>query len=238
MKITTHPPSSLWRLFQTRVIGEQPSWTAFTMALASMFPVFFVFYLALTVVWVRRDLVLTLLLVGLLGNEVLNQVLKHTIRDLRPAFANVAADGMEVPVEHQRFMGVVPVNRCGTVVAAWRDRHEGYGMPSSHAQFSAFLAVHSFLRRSSSSWWFAVLAVVICYSRVHLEYHTVQQVWAGAAVGAAAAFAYRIVERRLLRPLVSKAFLSWLRMIDSDGVLMIDWEFEQFSKHERKPHTD
>jgi len=70
----------------------------------------------------------------------------------------------------------------------------GYGMPSDHAQFSFFfLAYMSFWIRFRSRMPLSqkraliasmlLLGGVVCYSRVHLGVHTLEQVLVGAAVG-------------------------------------------------------
>jgi len=86
---------------------------------------------------------------------------------------------------------------------------EGYGMPSSHAQFMAFFAVYvtlylihrfphskrgikSNVRTAKDSIWIRLLesiivlagASTVAYSRIYLQYHTFLQVVAGMGIGA------------------------------------------------------
>ncbi|XP_060517018.1 dolichyldiphosphatase 1-like [Cylas formicarius] len=117
----------------------------------------------------RRDLHTITFFLGTLCSEFVNHCLKHLICEKRPLRRE------DVYVE--------------------------YGMPSSHAQFVWFFAtyiiyfvvirlhhmnnntiienVSKFFILSSS----LLLAIVVCISRVYLQYHTVWQVLCGALVG-------------------------------------------------------
>ncbi|KAG5359085.1 Palmitoyl-protein thioesterase-dolichyl pyrophosphate phosphatase fusion 1 [Yarrowia sp. C11] len=79
----------------------------------------------------------------------------------------------------------------------------GYGMPSAHAQFVAFLAtylclwmffrmrqLYSPVKRVTRSVGLVVMTLVVSYSRVHLYYHTPAQVLAGVALGCVLGLAY------------------------------------------------
>lgn len=79
----------------------------------------------------------------------------------------------------------------------------GYGMPSAHAQFVAFLTtylclwmsfrmrqLYSPLKRGLQSAGLVVMTVAVSYSRVHLYYHTTTQVLAGVALGCVLGLAY------------------------------------------------
>lgn len=127
-------------------------------------------------------------------NEALNQVLKRSIRQRRP-------DGA---------------------------RMGGNGMPSAHAQFIAFFAayvaaytlkrmgVHRQLEKQLTVAGAAVLAAVVCYSRVRLGYHSVEQVVVGAAVGAVTGLAWHAIVAAVSRWCPSdaepaaRAHLSWV----------------------------
>ncbi|XP_030761150.1 dolichyldiphosphatase 1-like [Sitophilus oryzae] len=117
----------------------------------------------------RRDLHTITFFLGTLCSECLNYVLKHLICDKRP------------------------IRR--------EDVYVEYGMPSSHAQFVSFFATYiiyfvfvrlhhmnnntiienisKFLIISSSM----VVAVLVCISRVYLQYHSLSQVVWGVVVG-------------------------------------------------------
>ena len=80
-----------------------------------------------------------------------------------------------------------------------------YGMPSSHSQFCAYLAVCQFMlvkksvaRRSAHPLFLllACVTAVMMWSRVYLGFHTVSQTVVGAVAGAAVAVSWIIVVQR------------------------------------------
>ncbi|XP_065164373.1 dolichyldiphosphatase 1-like isoform X2 [Atheta coriaria] len=122
-----------------------------------------------TLILFRRDLHTITFFLGTLVSEGLNYFLKHTIQEPRPMTRS--------------------------------SEYNEYGMPSSHAQFVWFFAtyviyfvfirlhhlnnntiienVSKFLIISSS----VLMAVIVCFSRIYLQYHTVSQVIFGSVVG-------------------------------------------------------
>eukprot|EP00747_Dinoflagellata_sp_TGD_P168439 gnl/TRDRNA2_/TRDRNA2_194819_c0_seq1.p1 gnl/TRDRNA2_/TRDRNA2_194819_c0~~gnl/TRDRNA2_/TRDRNA2_194819_c0_seq1.p1 ORF type:complete len:202 (+),score=48.91 gnl/TRDRNA2_/TRDRNA2_194819_c0_seq1:134-739(+) len=102
----------------------------------------------------------------------------------------------------------------------------GAGMPSEHAAFSTFLAVHLSLRIASglrcalllkAFAWLALFswAGVVAVSRHHLGVHTAAQLMAGALIGAVLGAASAALEVRLRKPLARlqrliDAIWSWL----------------------------
>ncbi|PYH38367.1 phosphatase PAP2 family protein [Aspergillus neoniger CBS 115656] len=102
---------------------------------------------------------------------------------------------------------------------------KGYGMPSSHAQFMAYLAVYASLfliyRHSPSLsqsgaalhfWMRVLISLVLCLgagavavSRIYLNYHTPRQVLAGCGAGVICAFAWFFITG-LLR---SQGWIDW-----------------------------
>lgn len=78
----------------------------------------------------------------------------------------------------------------------------GYGMPSSHAQFAAytatFILLHQYTRLGRvdlQAWCACAVALLVAYSRHHLSYHTTNQIIVGWAIGALfAAFYFNLTE--------------------------------------------
>ncbi|KAJ2439721.1 hypothetical protein GGF42_007861 [Coemansia sp. RSA 2424] len=112
---------------------------------------------------------------------------------------------------------------------------DGYGMPSSHAQFMGFFVMYSLLyleTRITTNVWHkgavqlgaVVLGVLVAASRVYLGYHSVPQVLAGAAVGLAAGLIWYLAVERVLYPsglveaLLDTSVSRWLLLRDSRGV--------------------
>ncbi|KAG0225835.1 dolichyldiphosphatase [Mortierella sp. GBAus27b] len=130
------------------------------------------------VVVVDRDLKPLVMLAGQVLSEGLNAVMKRIIKQARPT----------------TYIG------------------DGYGMPSSHSQFMTYFATYSILlmyRRDVAPDDFlpplvsalaVIWAALVVYSRVHLYYHTWQQVVAGTICGIAFALGYYYFVYDILRP--------------------------------------
>eukprot|EP00238_Polyblepharides_amylifera_P006395 CAMPEP_0196584742 /NCGR_PEP_ID=MMETSP1081-20130531/48306_1 /TAXON_ID=36882 /ORGANISM="Pyramimonas amylifera, Strain CCMP720" /LENGTH=166 /DNA_ID=CAMNT_0041906063 /DNA_START=124 /DNA_END=621 /DNA_ORIENTATION=- len=115
----------------------------------------------------RREIQYLFLLIGLTMNEVLSILLKKLIKGPRPE-------------------SCAALEMCSS-----------YGMPSSHSQYMAFLAVllsldlaTHWIRRSQCDVVQKVLCalswpcmIIVMYGRVYLGYHDELQVVAGATVG-------------------------------------------------------
>jgi dolichyldiphosphatase len=116
---------------------------------------------------------------------------------------------------------------------------EGYGMPSSHAQFMAFWSVYLTLfmlvrhqpGEKSNSWsrhWSNRLiisaasmltAAAVSMSRIYLHYHTEKQVLVGIAAGTCTAVSYYIVtgwarSSGLVDYFLERPEIRWLRVRD------------------------
>ncbi|KAJ3653299.1 hypothetical protein Zmor_012558 [Zophobas morio] len=142
----------------------------------------------------RRDLHTITFFLGTLCSEALNYCLKHTICEERP------------------------IRRS--------DLYEEYGMPSSHAQFVWFFATYviyfviirlhhmnnntiienmSKILIISSS---LLMALLVCVSRIYLQYHTISQVLCGAVVGVFFATIWFAVTYLVFTP-VFPQIVSW-----------------------------
>ncbi|KAG2216554.1 hypothetical protein INT45_006030 [Circinella minor] len=129
----------------------------------------------------------------------------------------------------------------------------GYGMPSSHAQFIWFFAIYGSLYLSKNikvdhviekriilvAMFF--LAIVVCYSRIYLGYHNLLQVIAGGCVGSIFGLLwYKLlnyglyslgwIQSILNHPLSKRYYLKDMRMIDN----VAKWEYQQWEQQVRK----
>ncbi|CAH0474948.1 unnamed protein product [Peronospora belbahrii] len=130
------------------------------LALFTLSPIFLVI-VYVTIVTIQRDLDSISMFMGQFVSVLVNKVLKKLINQPRPEGA---------------FMS-------------------GPGMPSAHSQFisffSAYVVIYTWkrlnLHRRLEQWLTILIAIVItvltCYSRIHLNYHSTDQVVVGAAVG-------------------------------------------------------
>lgn len=95
------------------------------------------------------------MLIGLVFNEIINIILKQTIQQTRPTF------DQNGPVK-AKFVGI---SRSTENEINSNIKHDGYGMPSSHAQFVAFWAAYLYLIKAPH-WPFAVVfAMMVSLSR-------------------------------------------------------------------------
>jgi dolichyldiphosphatase len=169
-----------------------------------------------TLIYASREAEVTLMFAGQLACEAFNFVLKRIIKEERPA----------------------------------RMHGKGYGMPSSHAQFLAFWSISmvlfllvrhrpspaprrhhqplSFAERLTISIGSLVLAALVGWSRVYLNYHTTKQVLAGSLAGSLTAiiwFGITMIARHigLLRWGLDLPLARWLRFRD----LVVEEDFAQ-----------
>ncbi|CAI5728594.1 unnamed protein product [Hyaloperonospora brassicae] len=130
------------------------------LALFTLSPIFLMIAYV-TVVASQRDLDSISMLAGQLVGVVVNKVLKKVINQPRPESAFMRGPGM--PSAHSQFMGF----------------------------FAAYVVIYTWKRLNSRrrlEQWFTILSVIMtscltCYSRIHLSYHSTDQVIAGAVVG-------------------------------------------------------
>ncbi|KAG0279708.1 hypothetical protein BGZ95_000437 [Linnemannia exigua] len=137
------------------------------------------------IVITSRDLKPAVMLVGQVANEAVNLVLKRLVKQARPT----------------EYLG------------------DGYGMPSSHSQFMAYFATYVIFlmyRRTAISEPYippivsglvVLWSALVVYSRVHLYYHTWQQVVAGTICGFLFAVIYYHIANGFLR---SKGLFDWI----------------------------
>ncbi|KAF8943756.1 hypothetical protein BGZ47_005080 [Haplosporangium gracile] len=162
-----------------------------------------------------RDLTVILMLAGQLLNECVNFVLKRLVKQARPT----------------EYLG------------------DGYGMPSSHSQFMAYFATYMIIlmyRNGASSRAVSphvvtalvlIWSILVVYSRVHLYYHTWQQVVAGTICGCLFAAGYYFFVSRFLRSrgmqnwMLDNPFGQWAHIVDREQIDNVyEWEWNQFQQ--------
>ncbi|KAF9914777.1 hypothetical protein BX616_007575 [Lobosporangium transversale] len=169
----------------------------------------------IAVVLTTRDLTVVTMFAGQLLNEGINFVLKRLVKQARPT----------------EYLG------------------DGYGMPSSHSQFMAYFAAYMILlvyRNGASSGIVSphfISAVVtlwsllVVYSRVHLYYHTWQQVVAGSICGTLIGVGYYFFTQKFLRSkgmqdwMLDNPLGRWAHIVDREQMDHVyRWEWEQFQQ--------
>lgn len=186
------------------------------MAVASLLPILML-VVYLTLIVSRRDLATIYITVGQIGTEIVNYVLKHWIKESRP---------------------IVKL-------------HKGYGMPSSHAQFMTYWAaivslwILYRLRFRVKIFKFIIISIVylttivVCYSRVYLQYHTVKQVLIGSVVGTLCGTMWYLITVKILLPFkvinVSNPIMKYLYIRDTTNVAyLFEHEYLSISNYKNK----
>lgn len=134
----------------------------------------------LTTFFFRRDLHTMTFGIGVIVNYVANVALKKYIAEPRPKLRSV--------------------------------QFEEYGMPSSHSQFmwfcSTYIVLFTLFRLTNTVVWKSIsmflcisCSILMSYSRVYLQYHTVSQVFWGGVVGAIGAIIWFLVTQLVFTPL-------------------------------------
>ena len=167
----------------TAVVYQRGDKLGQLLAAISLLPLVLLVSLA-TLILCRRDLQTCCLLLGQLLNELVNKALKETIREARPLGS--PGDDFGMPSSHSQFMGFFAA--CHVQFAYSRRKHhrgvEVYG--------SSALAVGC--------------AVLVAFSRVHLRYHTLEQVLIGGALGVACGLGWRALTVTYFAP----SIFPWL----------------------------
>ncbi|KAJ2516590.1 hypothetical protein H4217_004483 [Coemansia sp. RSA 1939] len=183
------------------------------LALASLFPIFLVVMEA-TIVLSRREIAGILLLIGQLGNEGLNIVLKVMIRQDRP---NVhLGDGYGMPSSHSQFMTFF----LAYTVVYLETRVSNNNVHKRAVQAGAVM-----------------LTLLVMTSRVYLGYHSALQVFAGGLVGAVSGSIWLwFVERtiytnRAIDIVLDWSICRWLLIRDSRTVPDIALAEYRLSRH-------
>ncbi|KAI3632684.1 hypothetical protein MIR68_009270 [Amoeboaphelidium protococcarum] len=226
------------KLFQVQIPDK--STVSVIMGVSSLFPIWYMFHLVFSCLTVRRSMNVLLLLIGLILNEVVNYVLKHYIQAPRPdfPFSGVSHGRAEDQVQENIFAVGVNVASHGSPPSSPSmdsiKRHDGFGMPSSHAQFMAFWFMFALLQGNSNAGitklkdkknqstsqyrtnivcrvlrmlFYGSISLLVCYSRIYLNYHTPLQVLAGFLIGVISCVIYvRYLSRSFLIPLLTIAY--------------------------------
>eukprot|EP00111_Clytia_hemisphaerica_P002245 TCONS_00006298-protein len=155
----------------THVVYPEDDLVGKILAWSSLVPIFIIVSF-LTLIIFRRELHTMAWFLGILLNEVVNMVLKRMLKQPRPCSA----------LDQKKL-------------------YNKYGMPSSHAQFMGFFAIYAIffaycrlrvhvyekfmdnIRQHFIAFSSAGVALIVCYSRVYLHYHTVEQVLIGLCTG-------------------------------------------------------
>jgi len=139
-----------------------------------------------TLILFRRDLHTIAFFSGILINEGINSMLKHTIKQARPMTRNVQYNEYGMPSSHSQFMWFF----------------------AAYAALFLWVRLHHINNNSPSVWMWKTIASCGCVvgaftvavSRVYLQYHTVPQVVVGSLFGSVLGVLWFLVTHYLLTP--------------------------------------
>ncbi|ESP03246.1 hypothetical protein LOTGIDRAFT_237774 [Lottia gigantea] len=139
-----------------------------------------------TLIIFRRELHTMCYLLGILINEIINWVLKHLIREIRPIRDRaVLFSEFGMPSSHSQFMWFFSI----------------------YLTFFLFVRVYKNCNWYDDLWKYVISlsgflsAILVSYSRVYLGYHTVSQITWGGIIGLTLGTVWFLVVQFLLTPL-------------------------------------
>ncbi|XP_057290554.1 dolichyldiphosphatase 1-like isoform X2 [Hydractinia symbiolongicarpus] len=185
------------------------------LAWSSMLPIF-ILVSFVTLILFRRELHTMAFFGGILINEIVNMGLKYSIKSPRP---------------------------CGPDER--KELYNKYGMPSSHAQFMSFFAIYMLffayirlkmhvyekfmdnIRQHLIAFSSVGASVIVCYSRIYLHYHTLEQVIVGIVVGLVNGAVWFYIVETLFTPIfqdiVNTKIAEYFLIRDSSNIPDILW---------------
>uniref|UniRef100_A0A1B6DK95 Dolichyldiphosphatase n=1 Tax=Clastoptera arizonana TaxID=38151 RepID=A0A1B6DK95_9HEMI len=152
----------------TLVEYPKGDWLGKLLAIASLSP-FGILSGFVALIIFRRDLHTIVFFIGTILNELVNQILKHTICEARPMARNANYSEYGMPSAHSQFMWFF----------------------ATYVLYFIFIRLHHMNNNPTmENIWKAVIssscvsmAIIVTISRVYLQYHTWRQVICGAVVG-------------------------------------------------------
>ncbi|CAL1683113.1 unnamed protein product [Lasius platythorax] len=165
----------------------------------------------ITLILFRRDLHTIVFFSGIIINDCINFVLKHTIREARP----MKRDGLYVeygmPSTHAQFMWFFAA--YATLFIYFR---LNYNCTIAERFWRTIVAVGCI-----------ITAILVTYSRVYLVYHSNTQVFFGALIGLALGTAWFIIVHTILTPffpiVVSWRISEYLLLRDTTLIPNVLW---------------
>lgn len=109
--------------------------------------------------------------IGIFSNAILNLILKGIIQEPRPMFDTKKVRLLKTHGKQSFYRNGIPFDI--------------FGMPSGHAQASAFSTIYIYLALNVTNllYIYLPLTILTCYQRVDCNYHSISQVAVGIIVG-------------------------------------------------------
>lgn len=194
-----------------------------------------------TLIWSTREVEVGLMFAGQLACEAVNFALKRIIKEERPK--RIHGKGYGMPSSHAQFAFFWAVAVALFLVVRHRPRPRpggvamkpkaGQGRPMTAQDVEKYAhQPWSLLERVMASVAALVLAGMIAWSRIYLNYHTPKQVLAGCLAGAVSAVAwfgvtYMMRKTGLLALALDLPVARWFRLRDlvvEEDLCQAGWE--------------
>ncbi|KZC11839.1 PREDICTED: dolichyldiphosphatase 1-like [Dufourea novaeangliae] len=181
------------------------------LALISLIP-FAIIAGIITLILFRRDLHTITFFSGMIINDIINFILKHTICEARPMRRNVHVEyGM--PSSHAQFMWFFAAYT--TLFICIRLHHNNNSSVSE--RFWRVTSIAACI----------IIALLVTYSRVYLLYHSISQVLCGAFIGIILGVVWFLIMHIVLTPffpiIVSWRISEYLLLRDTTLIPNILW---------------
>eukprot|EP01127_Copromyxa_protea_P006203 TRINITY_DN16013_c0_g1_i1.p1 TRINITY_DN16013_c0_g1~~TRINITY_DN16013_c0_g1_i1.p1 ORF type:complete len:209 (-),score=40.27 TRINITY_DN16013_c0_g1_i1:2-628(-) len=198
----------------TFVEYEEDSIASLVLALVSLTPIFAVIGHA-SILLVKRDLQAITLFLGVLLCVVLNEVLKHILKEPRPIGSR--KDGHGMPSNHSQLSFFFAVS----LLLIW----QRWKMEPVWRRFLSFAGISA--------------ACLVAFARVFHGVHSVAQISVGAIVGTLFAFVWDFITDKFLRPLFPKiqslALCQYLYIYDGSQVEnQLKFEYDNYTAQQKK----
>jgi membrane-associated phospholipid phosphatase len=124
--------------------------------------------------------------IGIFSNAILNLLLKGIIQEPRPMYDDKKIRLLTAHGKQYFFQNGIPFDI--------------FGMPSGHVQSSFFstMFIYLSLKQTNILFIYLPLALLTCYQRVALDFHSISQVIVGGIAGSAfAKFVYDLAREKI-----------------------------------------
>lgn len=148
---------------------------------------------------------------GLLLNEWLNMFLKYTIKEPRPALRDNYYVKYGMPSSHAQFCFFFTTY---TILFLFKRYERTPKNNFNHPNFHLLCRLHHNTQlekifRGLIISFCLVNTALVCYGRVYLMYHTVNQVIVGSIIGTICGFLYFFFVHSILTPYVFPKIVTW-----------------------------
>ncbi|KAG8199408.1 hypothetical protein JTE90_000276 [Oedothorax gibbosus] len=225
LDLTSKGPLQWTSLAISHVEYQNGDWLGKVLALTSLCPLALIISFA-TLILFRRDLHTIAFFAGIVLNEAINWICKHSIKELRPCHGReILYSEYGMPSNHAQFMWFF----------------------ASYMAFFLLIRLHhgNSTHPLENAWKYIATIIVVCvativtYSRIYLQYHTWNQVMWGSILGIVLGSLWFLITQTTLTPLfpviVAWPISEFLMLRDTTLIPNVMW-FE-YTSHRQESRT-